>query len=394
MSSKRYFLLGLFFLAAFGLLGYFTLFKSDLKLFGSTQELSIYFPRANGLRDGDSVLVAGVRWGRVGEITFDPGASEDDRIVVRVRLDKPLVLREGYKIQIEEATLLGGRILTLDPGSPRAEPLDESATLRGVLALNPIDTLGEFVRENKDAVADSLQGMRDLVEGLQIGRGTLGRLFVDEAMADDLSRGMRSAANTFESVDRITADLAAGQGTFGRLLQDDAIYRELEQATDNLNAVLEDLRSMTADARAGRGLVGRVLGDEQLGDDVAATIADLREIMAAIRSGEGTVGMLLRDDGVGRSIDSFFKRLSDGDGLLGKLVSDEELYADVRSFSADLAATMAHVRQGRGTLGRIVIDEELYAEIMKSVKLVTRSLEEYREAAPISTMTSVIFGAF
>ena len=48
MSSKRYFTLGLFFLIAFGILGYFTLFRSDLRLFAYTQELPIYFAKANG----------------------------------------------------------------------------------------------------------------------------------------------------------------------------------------------------------------------------------------------------------------------------------------------------------------------------------------------------------
>ena len=42
----------------------------------------------------------------------------------------------------------------------------------------------------------------------------------------------------------------------------------------------------------------------------------------------------------------------------------------------------------------IVMEEELYIEVERALGLITRSLEEYREAAPVTTMTSVLFGAF
>ena len=40
------------------------------------------------------------------------------------------------------------------------------------------------------------------------------------------------------------------------------------------------------------------------------------------------------------------------------------------------------------------MDEELYDQLRLAVGLITRSLEEFRESAPISSMTGVIFGAF
>jgi hypothetical protein len=38
--------------------------------------------------------------------------------------------------------------------------------------------------------------------------------------------------------------------------------------------------------------------------------------------------------------------------------------------------------------------DDLYIEVERALGLITRSLEEYREAAPITTMTSVLFSAF
>ena len=38
--------------------------------------------------------------------------------------------------------------------------------------------------------------------------------------------------------------------------------------------------------------------------------------------------------------------------------------------------------------------EGLYVELERALGLITRSLEEYREAAPVTTMTQVLFNAF
>src|SRR5262245_28310085 len=116
VSGTRSFLLGALFLLALGTLAYYTLFLTNINWFKPTYDLQIHFPELNGLREGDAVLVAGMRWGRIKSMEFDPEQPNDKRITVIATLEKPLVLREGFKIEIEDATLLGGRNLAIDPG--------------------------------------------------------------------------------------------------------------------------------------------------------------------------------------------------------------------------------------------------------------------------------------
>ena len=65
MNTKRQFLLGIFFLAALSVLAFYTLFLTDFTLFSQPERETVYFPSAHGLREGDPVLVAGLRVGRV-----------------------------------------------------------------------------------------------------------------------------------------------------------------------------------------------------------------------------------------------------------------------------------------------------------------------------------------
>ena len=80
------------------------------------------FPEARGLRQGDSVLVAGMRVGRVRTLEFYPNRPRDQRIHVTLKLDQEIPLREDYEILIEDATLLGGRNVTIEPGATRSSP--------------------------------------------------------------------------------------------------------------------------------------------------------------------------------------------------------------------------------------------------------------------------------
>ena len=68
--------------------------------------------------------------------------------------------------------------------------------------------------------------------------------------------------------------------------------------------------------------------------------------------------------------------------------------AGFRSASEDLKGVASAIRGTDGSLGKLINDTELYDEALVALRLLTRSLEDYREAAPVSAFTSVLFGAF
>lgn len=394
MTGRRHMLLGIFVVAVIALLGYFTVFLRDFSLFRDRQTLTVYFENARGLRVGDAVLVAGVRWGRIDRISYNPDAEPGERITIDLRLDQRITLYEGAQIRIEDATVLGGRQVTIDPGPVTAPRIDATAPLVGKVTFSPLDAVGEFVRDNQDAVRDTLADLRDLVAGAKAGRGIVGGLLVDEAMRADLAATLEGASASARNIASLSEGLVEGRGTIGKLLMDDRIYGQLTEIGDSLSVVAADAREVMAAARGGDGLVARLLNDGELSADAAATVKSVREIVDSINRGEGTLGALVREDGLARRAEEFLASLSSGEGTLGRLLQDDEIYRDLKSISSDLAEVMAKVRSGEGTLGRLFMDEELYGEISKAVGILTRSLEEYREAAPISTMTSVLFGAF
>ena len=83
MNARRHIALGLFFLGVVGVLGYYTLFKTDVSLFGEKPRMVAYAEDGGGLRKGAPVLYAGVRWGEVASVLPDIDRPREERAVRR-----------------------------------------------------------------------------------------------------------------------------------------------------------------------------------------------------------------------------------------------------------------------------------------------------------------------
>ena len=394
MNAQRTTILGLFVLAVLAVLAYFTLFLTDFALFAERPTLRVRFAETNGLREGDSVLVAGMRWGRVKTLVFDPQAPADARITVTASLNEPLPLREGFSISIRDATLLGGRNLWIDPGPPDAQLVPLDRPLFGTVARNPIEALGVLVSDAEKPLKGILDNLDAIVAGVRAGKGAVGRVLVDERLAEDLAATVSSAAGTVKNLEGIAADLRTGKGSAGRLLADEALYDELLKASTRLSSTLDEVRLLAADARTGEGAVAALLQDPLLAQRLKSSLEGVDSIVRKIDSGTGTFGVLVNDPAIADDIALVSGRLARGEGTVGALLARPEVYDNLRAITDDIAVLSGALRRGEGTLGKLVLDDDVYRQIKTALNIVTRSLEELREAAPITTFTSIFFSAF
>ncbi len=397
MTHQRQLLLGLFVLTTLAVLGFYTLFLSDVKLFGTPETLVVQFPAAKNLREGDSVLLAGMRIGRVSTLSYDPSAPDDRRITVSLRLDAPVQLREGYSVEIRDATLLGGRHVEIEPGSAGAAPLgaEDRRVLIGRIAADPLASLGEvgdiFQRNSErfDRIVEDLEAM---VAELRSG-----------GAATSVNETLRDLARTAENAATISADLREGRGALGRLLgeESDELYESWLSAGRELDTTLREIRE-------GEGLVPRLIRDPELATQVEEAVAEagaafggIREFTTEVREGPGLIGRLIRDEEmaddfaqVARNLQSFTGGLAGGEGTLGRLFTSDELYGRLDEIGTNVAQITGQLARGEGTLGRLLQDDEVYEGISLAIRTLNRTLEDLREAAPVSTFTSLFFAAF
>jgi phospholipid/cholesterol/gamma-HCH transport system substrate-binding protein len=394
MNQRKQIALGTFFLVVLALLGYATLFLTDFRMFRESHAMVVSFREANGLRPGDSVLVAGIRKGRVTQLAYDPTAVLERRVTASLSMDEEVVLRDGFTIAIEDATLLGGRQISIDPGPPEGREVPPGTTLFGSVAGNALAGISRLIEENREAFDTILDNVTAFTADLREGRGTLGRLASDEGLADQVSSAVARFEVFSDNAAALTGDLREGKGAVGRLLTDEELGTQLSDIAERLSRITEDVAAFTKDLPEGKGLLPQLINDEALATEVREIVVDVREAMDKVNSGEGNLGKLIHDSEAIDHITSIFAKIDSGEGDLGALVHRTEVYDRLASIADDLSEVSAGLRAGRGTVGKLLVDDQLYVDLQRAVELVIRSLEEYREAAPVTTFTSVLFGAF
>jgi phospholipid/cholesterol/gamma-HCH transport system substrate-binding protein len=295
------FVIGGLLLFAFGLF----MIGDRRKLFSKDFEIWTEFKELGGVQNGAKVKVGGMDAGEVIEIQVPPQPQAKFRVKVRVLEKLHAVVRTDSVASIQTEGVLGNKFVKIDPGTPEAaqaasgstipsrEPFDFADLLQEVR-----DTIGKVrgqiddvfasvqdtskqandliaaVRGDVEAIVESGKKITDdvslVVEGVQAGRGIVGKLVKDEELSQSAARTMKSiektAENVRESSDKVTE--------FVSEFQQRQIMHEVEQTVKNL-------QQLTAQAREA---IESFQGKDGKGEAVAAEIrramADAREAMS------------------------------------------------------------------------------------------------------------------
>ncbi|MFH0946802.1 MAG: hypothetical protein V2A76_16530 [Planctomycetota bacterium] len=433
-SRSRDLILGILFFGGLFALGYMTTQLRDLPGVGERQFLNVVFEDVYGVRREDSVLVYGTRYGRVSRIEpivrkaweaadraspIAQGGPEGflPNVLMVIELDVPLKLHEGYRIFAEDSNLLGGKVVTIWPGDPGAAEIDpgpvdstrldganaddlKQIMLAGSLKPHPINALGKLVEDNLDSVNEIVENLRIASAGLddENRKGAIGYLLTNEQAR--------------ERVENIVAalDEMAGQVKQPGSLMNDLFYET--PLRTNLNETATRLRQLTERANQPDTLLGSlVTADSPLKTDIDRIVTQLAELVEKAGRPDSMIGKLMDDSensigvkterlvaSVGdmveaskNNVDSLFYNLFYGD--LGGTVrrAADNIDGVVDSFSRNV---MRPIESSSGVLGYLINDKDAKLKLDRLISATLGIVEDAREAAPITSLGSFIFGGF
>jgi phospholipid/cholesterol/gamma-HCH transport system substrate-binding protein len=148
--------------------------------------------------------------------------------------------------------------------------------------------------------------------------------------------------------------LEISPGTSGEFLRDGDFIQGKDPVNigvqmEKMMEFADNASAILAKLREGEGTLGKLITDDALYNDLAG-------IFAKISRGEGTLGKLLGEETLYRDLETIFGRLRDGEGTLGKMLSEETLYRD-------LEIIFGRLRDGEGTVGKFLADETVYRNL-------------------------------
>lgn len=191
-----------------------------------------------------------------------PQASEDAIINTAEQADMSAILQK------------------LDNVASGVENLTKSFT--GDKIDNLLGPFTDFLKQNSGPLTASISNLNSVSAEIAAGRGTIGRLIRDDSLytsATNTLSNLQSGIATFQSTgDEIKLTLAdarkiidgvnAGEGSLGKLVKDEKLYLETTSSMTNLREILEKING-------GQGTVGKLINDQEFYKNAKLTLQKL-----------------------------------------------------------------------------------------------------------------------
>lgn len=307
---------GVLILVSLGILAAFVLIMGGLS-FEKTYTVYVDFDNPGGLQSGAPVKIAGVKVGKVSELSFmggkiDPKTNRRTLVRAKLAVEQRVKdsIREDADFYVTTQGVLGEQFLAIEPGTPQRPILAEGTIAKGIdpprldlflaKGYELLDTTINGIRNNRELISDIATNTAGLLKNLNgtltDNRERINRIVVNletlSAEANTLTVHARQnyvdnprILRTIDNVDKLAADIQRDSGP-----------------------ILKDTREALANVNRASKLVGGEDEQQKLRkalEDVAAlaaranaTASDAQAIVAHIKKGQGTVGALVMDEAV------------------------------------------------------------------------------------------------
>ena len=332
---------GLVVLLSIGFLTYMTFTVGGYR-FGKEEGYQIYavFDSVAGVDLKTPVKIAGVSVGVVERIDLSDTKA---RLTLRIRPE--VKIRKGAQTLIRSAGLLGEKYI---------EIINPEGEQTGTLSDSPEQN--ESPPASKPSSWLAPKGFKDVAKWF-------------EMFGPQLAYAQEAEAQGPAPQDPFVKE--------GEVIQQKGKSADMDQLISQLNAISEDLKAVSHTLKEA---LGTKEGEHSL-KEIIQNIQDLtNNLNTVVKENRGnltkTVANLeefsrfLKDSGprLLESLNQITEKVEKGEGTLGKLVQDEELYNRLNGTLADVKQVTEKIRKGEGTVGKLIFQEEAYNNLNSTLK--------------------------
>jgi len=284
-------------------------------LFARQLTFFVVYEQVNGLIESHPVTINGVKMGQVDRIFFHPDRS--GRVVVECMVTREIDIPDNSIAKLAGADLLGGREIVISRGDSPT-PISSGDTLSGTVQATLQEEVSRQILPLTKQTENILVQLDTVLEVI---------LFVlSEETQKDITGSISSIRDILANLEKTSETV------------DDTI----EEQARRLASIMENAESISANLRNNNEAISRTLGnfadisDSLATADIARTMNDagktlqsFSEIMEKIEKGEGSMGMLLNDDELYKNLESSSKQL---DLLLEDMKKNPRNYFNISVF--------------------------------------------------------------
>jgi phospholipid/cholesterol/gamma-HCH transport system substrate-binding protein len=311
--------------------------------------LKLRYAFTGPIKEGASVRISGVTVGKVQDVEFVGERPKDAtpgqplvRLHVFIEQRAQPLLTEGTRFYVTTLGVLGEHYVDVIPGPPLHPLLADGGEVRGVdlprtdllmaRMANLMEQVGGWLEKNELEVKDLMTATAALIRRVDTTLATTDvPTFLQDVQATlaDARVVLESARRVLKDPDAVTQLLAESRAMMSESRETLADGRELITALQTRGTALMDrgdgIMTRASDVAVRVDTLLRALEKSGLSDEkrVTAFLEQSENIM------EGAVALSRRADGL-------LSQIEKGQGSLGKLMKDEQVYEDLKALLREL----------------------------------------------------------
>jgi phospholipid/cholesterol/gamma-HCH transport system substrate-binding protein len=156
-----------------------------------------------------------------------------------------------------------------------------------------------------------------------------------------------------------------------------ALFEAGENAFDKAGTLVTNLDGVLKRMNTGEGTLGQLSTDDQLYLNLSKLLANLTELVADMRKDQERVVKSL--ERASKATATLAEQASDSTGSLGRFLHDPSMYDNLAATSAQLDSVMAKINSAEGSAGLLVNDTALYVEMTNLMTRVNNLVTDIQE---------------
>ena len=281
-------------------------FSKGTNPFTETTLLHLTTKNVDGLKRNSVVLMAGVPVGRISAIQLD---TDTGIVTLDAKIKAQYQIRADAKFFIETAGFLGDKYIGVIPGDNKLPPLKNGAT---VICQESFDLVraarsATDLMDELKTVASQITNIVNRIDSKLLDEQTLTNLAAGlsnlreisaEASATIAGVNQLILTNTppinaaIENVVTFSGQLKDAGTDLRSLISTNSVV--IDESLANIKATTESLRNLVAAAERGEGLAGKLFSDQELAQNLSVLSSNLVEVSTKLNKG-GLWGILWKD---------------------------------------------------------------------------------------------------
>ena len=307
MKIRKEIKVGVVFVVATAILIWGLMFLKGLELLKSSRTFYATYDQVNGLVAANPISIKGLKVGQVKKLYFDPHNPE--KIIVELYVLGDYPIPNNSSARIFSSSLLGSPEVEIIPGNSKVLAKSGDTLLSETEAtlgqevnkqLLPLKTKAENLIGSIDSIATIVQQVlnkntRDnLVEAIEHVKQALGNIAHTTQNLDTLMTSQRNnLSKIINNVESISNNLKQNNDKITNILSnfsnlsDSLAKARIPYTIGQVNKAITDLDSILLKINKGEGSVGQLLNNEQLYKEVEKAARDLNLLLEDVKQNPG-----------------------------------------------------------------------------------------------------------